>query len=396
MCIRDSVAIVVGLGTLVGTGGKPNLTLSILATAIVAVAFQPIRERLQRIANRFVYGKRASPYEVLAQFSERVAGTYSSTEVLPRMARVLAEGTGAAAASVWIQIGDRLMPAAVWPETTTPEADHDRRAVVRHQGEILGELRLSKRSGESLNPVEEKLLNDLAAQAGLVLRNVRLTAELDARLKDISDRAAELRVSRQRIVAAQDAERSRLERNIHDGAQQTLVALMVKLRLASSVVKRNPERARSMLMELKSETRTARATLADLARGIYPQQLRQGGLVEALHPYAHVEAHDIGRYGSDVETAVYFSCMEAVQNAAKHARASRVVIELSEKGGSLRFAVIDDGVGFDRTTAVHGAGLQNMKDRLEAVGGRLDITAIPGKGTTVTGSVAVRVLEPIA
>jgi signal transduction histidine kinase len=389
------VAIVVGVGTLIGTGGQPNIGLSILATAVVAVAFQPIRERLQRLANRVVYGKRATPYEVLAQFSERVAGTYASTEVLPRMARILAEGTGAARASVWMRIAEQSVPAAVWPEPMTPNGDADRRVTVRHQGEILGELRLSKRPGEPLNPVEEKLLNDLAAQAGLVLRNVRLTADLQARLNDLSEQAAQLSVSRQRIVAAQDAERRRLERNIHDGAQQNLVALTVKLRLASTLVKRNPERARAMLAELKNETRTARTTLADLARGIYPQQLREQGLVEALKPYGPVEAHGIGRYDLDAETAVYFSCLEALQNAAKHARASRVRILLSQEDSTLTFAVIDDGVGFDRTTAVYGAGLQNMRDRLEAVGGRLDVVAAPGKGTTVTGRIPHRALEPV-
>jgi signal transduction histidine kinase len=390
------VAIVVGLGTLIGTGGRPNIGLSILATAIVAVAFQPIRARVQRIANRLVYGKRATPYEVLTQFSERVAGTYASTEVLPRMARVLAEGTGAAQASVWIQMGEQLVPAAVWPETVTPDGDAaDRRVVVRHKGETLGELRITKRIGEPLSPVEEKLLNDLAAQAGLVLGNVRLTAELQARLKDISDQAVELRASRQRIVAAQDAARSRLERNIHDGAQQNLVALTVKLRLASTLVKRNPERARTMLAGLKNEARTARTTLADLARGIYPQHLREHGLVEALKPHGQIDAHGIGRYDTDVETAIYFSCLEALQNASKHARASRVRMRLSEDERGLTFAVIDDGVGFDRTTTVYGAGLQNMRDRLEALGGQLDVVAEPGNGTTVTGRIPLRALEPV-
>jgi signal transduction histidine kinase len=311
------------------------------------------------------------------------------------MARILAEGTGAARASVWMRIGEHSVPAAVWPETMMPNGDADRRVAVRHQGEILGELRLSKRPGEPLNPVEEKLLNDLATQAGLVLRNVRLTADLQARLNDLSEQAAQLRASRQRIVAAQDAERRRLERNIHDGAQQNLVALTVKLRLAGTLVKRNPERARTMLAELKNETRTARTTLADLARGIYPQQLREQGLVEALKPYGPVEAHGIGRYDLDAETAVYFSCLEALQNAAKHARASRVRILLSQEESTLTFAVIDDGVGFDRTTAVYGAGLQNMRDRLEAVGGRLDVEAVRGKGTTVTGRIPQRVLEPV-
>ncbi len=404
------VGIVVGIGTVVGTGARPNLALSILATAIVAVAFQPVRERVQRLANRLVYGKRATPYEVLSRFSHRVAGVYSSEEVLPQMARVLTEGTGAARADVWMRLGDEIAPAASWPSSEgsapsrlpinghllPPVPAVSRIVPVRHQGELLGALSINKRPAEVLTPVEDKLLADLAAQAGLVLHNVRLTAELRARLTEISQQAVELRASRQRIVAAQDAERSRLERNIHDGAQQNLVALTVKLRLASTLVKRSPERARTMLAELKNETRTARTTLADLARGIYPQQLREQGLVEALKPYGPVEARGIGRYELDAETAVYFSCLEALQNAAKHARASRVRILLSQEESALTFAVIDDGVGFDRTTTVYGAGLQNMMDRLEAVGGRLDIIATPGKGTTVTGHLTVRVLEPMA
>ncbi len=262
------VAIVVGLGVLVGTRGQPNLALSILATAVVAVAFQPVRERVQGFANRLVYGKRASPYEVLAQFSERVAGAYSSDEILPRMARVLAEGTGAARSDVWIRIGPDLVPTTSWPQgdgaqrRAIPVTSQllpavpgvDRAVAVKHQGELLGALTINKRAGEALTPVEEKLLTDLASQAGLVLRNVRLTAELQARLQEISKQAAELRASRQRIVAAQDAERRRLERNIHDGAQQNLVALPVKLRLASTFAKRNPDRAHELVRELKAET----------------------------------------------------------------------------------------------------------------------------------------------
>jgi signal transduction histidine kinase len=150
-----------------------------------------------------------------------------------------------------------------------------------------------------------------------------------------------------------------------------------------------------MLAGLKNEARTARTTLADLARGIYPQHLREHGLVEALKPHGQIDAHGIGRYDTDVETAIYFSCLEALQNASKHARASRVRMRLSEDERGLTFAVIDDGVGFDRTTTVYGAGLQNMRDRLEALGGQLDVVAEPGNGTTVTGRIPLRALEPV-
>ena len=243
------VAIVVGLGALVGSGGQPNLVLSIVATGVVAVAFQPVRERLQKVANRLVYGKRATPYEVLSQFSERVAETYDAEEALPRMARVLAEGTGAERAQVWLRSGSTYRTAASWPEgdaatateTVTgegeevPELPGGPAVAVRHQGELLGALTVTKRAGESLTPIEHKLLDDLAHQAGLVLKNVGLTAELLARLED-------LRASRQRLVSAQDQERRKLERNLHDGAQQNLVAIKVKLGLAGLLARKDPEK----------------------------------------------------------------------------------------------------------------------------------------------------------
>ncbi len=223
----------------------------VTATAIVAVGFQPVRERLQRVANRLVYGKRATPYEVLSQFSERVAESYASDAVLPRMARVLAEGTSADLAEVWLRSGDVLQRAAVFPlQPTVPAAVNlngaaelaipsaDRSVVVRHQGEVLGALTVTKRRGESLTPIEIKLMDDLAHQAGLVLKNVGLTADLQARLDD-------LRASRQRLVAAQDDERRRLERNLHDGAQQHLVAIKVKLGLVEMLATRDPEKARA-------------------------------------------------------------------------------------------------------------------------------------------------------
>ena len=233
------VAIVVGVGSLVGRGGEPNVVLSIIATATVAVAFQPVRERVQRFANRLVYGKRATPYEVLAEFSERMAGAYANEDLLPRMARILAEGTGAARADVWLRANGQLRVDASWPVDAEPlptvvvDPLADGVTPVRHQGELLGALSIEKKPGESLTPTEQKLIDDLASQAGLVLRNVGLTEQLLAQL-------GELKASRQRLVTAQDEERRKLERNIHDGAQQQLVALAVQLRLARTLLDRDP------------------------------------------------------------------------------------------------------------------------------------------------------------
>ena len=393
------VAIVVGVGTVVGSGGQPNLALSIVATAIVAVAFQPVRERLQMVANRLVYGKRATPYEVLSQFSERVAESYAADDVLPRMARVLAEGTGAVRADVWLRAGQKLRLAASWPEgplATEPARivgdspsgmpDADRVVEVRHQGELLGALSVTKRQNESLTPVEGKLLDDLASQAGLVLKNVGLTAELLQRLED-------LRASRQRLVAAQDEERRRLERNLHDGAQQNLVAIKVKLGLAEMFVERDPAKAKDTLAELKADTDEALDTLRDLARGIYPPLLADQGLAAALESQARkatlpveISADGIGRYPQEVEAAVYFCCLEALQNVQKYAEAASVVLKLDNSDSVLTFEVIDNGAGFDAASVARGAGLTNMTDRIDALGGSLEVSSTPGSGTQIHGS----------
>jgi signal transduction histidine kinase len=267
---------------------------------------------------------------------------------------------------------------------------------------LLGALSTNKRPGEALTPIEEKLLADLASQAGIVLQSVRLSAELQARLTEISQQAGDLRASRQRIVAAQDAERRRLERNIHDGAQQNLVALTVKLRLATNLAKRDPERARVSVKALEAESDQALETLRALASGIYPPLLREHGLAAAIRAEAQkmpvqatVRADQLDRYAPDVEAAVYFVCLEALQNVAKHARASRVEIDIHSVSGSLRFEVIDDGNGFDVAKDARGAGLRNMIDRIEGMSGRLAIRSEAGRGTTVTGTVPTGAMEAV-
>ena len=396
------VGIAVGIGTLVGSGGKPNLALSILATAIVAIGFQPVRERVQRVANRLVYGKRATPYEVLSEFSGRVAETYAADEVLPRMARVLQEGTGAESATVWLRSLTELRPAATHPGgMATPQAfpmnngtlpaldDATQTVEVRHQGELLGALSVTKRRGETLTPIEEKLVADLAHQAGLVLKNVGLSADLQARLDD-------LRASRQRLVQAQDLERRRLERNLHDGAQQHLVALKVKLGLAEMLLTRDPTKAVATLEQLKGDADEALETLRDLARGIYPPLLADRGLVVALESQARkavvpvsVRADGVERYSQDVEATVYFCVLEALQNVQKYAHASHAEVRLHAEGEGLNFDVSDDGIGFDTAIAKKGAGLTNMADRLDALGGTLEVASSPDGGTIVSGTLPV-------
>jgi len=403
------VGIAVGIGTLVGSGGKPNLALSILATAIVAIGFQPVRERVQKIANRLVYGERATPYEVLSEFSGRVAETYAADEVLPRMARVLRDGTGAESATVWLRGAAELRPAATFPLAAQspgalpiidgtlerlPDATHA--VEVRHQGELLGALSVDKRRGESLNPIEQKLVDDLAHQAGLVLKNVGLSADLQARLN-------ELRASRQRLVQAQDTERRRLERNLHDGAQQHLVALKVKLGLAEMLLGRDPAKALTTLEQLKRDADEALETLRDLARGIYPPLLADKGLEVALGSQARkavvpvrIEADRVERYTQDIEATVYFCVLEALQNVQKYASASQVLIRLAASNDGLTFEVIDDGTGFDTATMKQGAGLLNVRDRLDALGGGVEVRSHPGAGTHIRGILPVQTRSRVA
>ena len=399
--------IVAGLGALgsgsLHPGSRPGLGLSILATAVVAVAFQPLRERLQRFANRVVYGKRATPYEALSEFAGQVGGAYATDEVLPRIARIMADATGADRAHVWLRSGPQLRPGASWPSHGAPPdpvalagddppqaAGADCFTLVRHQGEVLGALSVAKRPGEPLTPAEDKLISDLAAQVGQVLRNAGLTGQLGERLAD-------LRASRRRIVTAQDDQRRRIERDLRDGAQRQLLAIASGLALAQSMAGRDQERERALVSRLRADTRQALEALRDLARGIYPPLLADQGLVPAVTAQARkaplpviVDAEGVGRYPADIETAVYFCCVEAVQNAARHAPRSTVRIRLRGSAADVSFEVTDDGPGFDRSRVPPGAGgLQRMADRLAALGGSLQVDAGPGRGTTVTGRIPV-------
>jgi signal transduction histidine kinase len=392
------VGIVVGVGALVGSQASP--VLSAAAAAVVALAFQPVRRRAQRFADRLVYGKRATPYEVLSEFSERLGNAYANEELLPRIARVLAEGTGALRADVWVRVGDELRAEAVWPHdadrapalvaTANTEgslSSSSMREPVRHQGELLGALSITKKPGESITPTEEKLVRDLAAQAGLVMRNVALTEQLMGTIE-------ELRASRQRLVSAQDEGRRRIERNLHDGAQQQIVALTVKLRLLGQLVDRDAEKAKSMASDLQSDANDALEQLRDLARGIYPPLLADKGLVAALEAQARrasvpteVRSDGIGRYPQDTEAAVYFCVLEAMNNVAKYSGATRAEVSVAQTDGHLTFAVVDDGRGFDPAVTSYGTGVQGMADRLDAIGGALRVISKKGEGTTIQGRI---------
>jgi signal transduction histidine kinase len=368
---------------------------AVVAAAAIGLSLWPAIRLAKRVADRLVYGGRATPYEVLTEFSARVGGSYGAEDVLPRMAQIVAGAVGARRAVVWLRIGDELRPAAVAPDGDSPAPVRisgselpalaaDGTVEVRDRGELLGALSVDTPSNDPMNPSKERLVRDLASQAGLVLRNVRLIEEL--------------RESRRRIVAVQDERARKLERNIHDGAQQQLVALSVKLRLAEQLADRDTAKTKEMLAQLQGEATDALENLRDLARGIYPPLLANAGLGAAIEAQARKSpvpvdfgVDGIGRYPQELEAAVYFCVLEAMQNIAKYSGANLARIRLVETNGDLTFTVVDDGVGFDPSRA-RGSGLPNMRDRMEALGGHVEIQSSVGSGTRVAGLVPVPTL----
>jgi signal transduction histidine kinase len=386
------VLIVLGGGALIGHTSSPHAGLSVVATAVVALSFGRVQSWLEDVMSRLVHGGSQSPYEVLSRFSPAVTGGSANDDLPARMAEVLAGGTGAKAAQVWLMVDGRLRLAATWPAdgAAVGELSGRRELPVRQAGELLGVLVVQEHENIPLTPVEERLFAGLANQAGLVLRGARLRAELVHRLAELSTLAEELRRSRQRLVDAQDAERKRLERDIHDGAQQHLVALAVNLRLAHTLAGRSPERADRLLVEQCKAATVTIETITSLSRGIYPSLLVDEGLAVALRTAisrsplpAELVAGDVGRYPAGVEAAAYFCAMEALQNSAKHSSAKAIRLELRGGPALLEVTVQDDGAGFDLAAAPAGSGLVNMRDRVESAGGTLTIETKPSGGTLV-------------
>jgi signal transduction histidine kinase len=378
------VAIVVGLGRLAGTSGRPNLALSILATAIVAVAFQPIRERLQYVANRLVYGNRATPYEFIADFSEQMAGAPSVEDVLPKMAEAAATGVGASQGSVRLILPDGKQRVATWPDDPS-QGRMDLVVPVTYRGDGIGEIAIAKTTGEPLLPAERKLLTDLAAQAGLVLHNVRLALELQHRLDEISSQATAIRASRQRIVAAQDTERRRLEETIHGGAEVQLVGIKADLKRVENILISDSGSAAGLLDQLTARANDTLEDLRDLARGIYPPLLRERGLAAALQAQVtkmqapvQISTDGLGRYAPEAEGAIYFVCLEAIRSAT-----GRAAIHLAAAPGSVEFRIQASTLGLDGRQ-------QDIEDRIQALGGSVAV-----HHGELSGRLPVRMLEPV-
>jgi signal transduction histidine kinase len=437
------VVVVVGLGSTPTSDEHRVIGLSMVAAVLAVVLAEPVRQRLLAVARRWTGAPEAPRGTALEAFGARMTRAVAMDELLLQLAETLRSTIGPLGAEVWTgadgrldltaSVPDRARPRIVlgeqegsvaartrvggnaWIQVWLPalldgrEHVQMRVAPVAHLGELLGLLVVTRDAADrAFDDDDERPLAELARQVGLALHNVRLDSALQQSLLELQRRNAELseqklalQDSRARIVAASDASRRQIERNLHDGAQQHLVALAVKLGLARQVLGEASPDVGTLLEELRGDVQTTIGELRELAHGIYPPLLRDRGLPEALRTRGlrspldtAVEVDLPGRYPAEAEAAVYFCCLEAMQNAGKHAAGSSLTVEVHAIAEGLRFSVSDDGPGFDANRADLGHGFTNMADRLGAMGGSLDVRSAPGEGTTVGGTVPCAPLEP--
>jgi signal transduction histidine kinase len=351
-------AVVTGAGRLVDGYGT---LFSLLATGLVAVAFEPLRRRVQRLADRVVYGRRTTPYEALAQLSAHFAAP--GGRLLDGICATVADAVGARAVMLWAGPADDLRAVSAWPATTPlppgPRTLADLPAVpVRHDGRFRGALTVTKAPGETLSSGEHRVVGDLAAQAGLVL---------------------ELRATAQRLVAAGDAARRRLERDLHDGAQQRLVTVAMELggvvRLAAAA---DAEEVAARADDVRRQLLEATAELREMARGLHPAVLTQDGLEAAIGFLAdrsplpvRLTVSVARRLLAEVESTAYFVVSEGLTNAAKHSGAGAVAVRVVLSAAGLDVEVFDDGCGGAAVRA--GSGLEGLADRLGTLDARLTV-----------------------
>ena len=378
------VGVVVGLGGAIG--GQTGLSIAV--TVLVALAFDPLRSRLQLLANRLIYGERASPYDVLADVARRLSNATTPDEALSAIAEGAGRGVGAVRARARLSLSDGGEGEAVWP-AGDPEGSYDRVFEIVHQDRRIGEVAVAKRPGDPLRPAENRLLEALAGQVGLALQSLRLAEELRERVVQLEDAAAELAASRRRLVSAADAERRRLEQLIHDGVEHELVVMGEALATAERTFAHSRKKAVTVLESVSDQANETQEALRTLARGIFPPLLSDRGVQSALEGQVRKLAASVTvvgrldeRFDPRAEAAVYFCCIEALRRASRAtADAAPVTVELGRENGWIRFAVRASG---DETL---GAGdLQLLVDRVEAVGGRLEVREADGR-TELSGRV---------
>jgi signal transduction histidine kinase len=400
-------AAYVGVATALGLAASHRLPVgaAVLVTIAATLAFAPVHRRLERLAGRLVFGVRLSGDELLRRFGETLEHAFDVNELAPRIAAAVMDGLGLRWARVSLALqpdGAILEPAGASgiglddpgvPEVVVP---------LQHRGERVGVIECGPKLDGRFVRADHKLLATIARQAGMGIGSSRLASELSARLDEIRRQAEELAASRIRLVQAQDAERRRIERNIHDGVQQQLVALAANLRLARNQLRRDPEVADATLAGLQHEAGLTLEELRELAQGIHPSVLGDRGLLEAVE--ARASRIPIGvaidatpdmrgvRFAEEVEGAAYFLVSEGLANILKHASVTAAAVRLSLVGDRLVVEVADHGVGFVPAD-VSGSGLTGLRDRVEAVGGTLRVLCRTGEGTRLIGELPARARE---
>jgi signal transduction histidine kinase len=359
------------------------VTLAVTVTIAAALAFQPVRRRLESAVSTRLFGDRVRQYQLLKNLGTAMEQTAELDELLPRLATAIGDGIGASWVRVRLQEADGSWldrPVGVAGEVT---GDSAAGVDLVRAGELVGRVDLGPRPG-GYAADDLELLATVAAQATTAVANVRLATQLKEGLEQLS-------TSRVRLIAAQDAERRRIERDLHDGIQQEVVALIAGLRLARNRFSRDQLTA-AELSDLQDQAREMLRDLRELARGIHPPVLSDNGLVAALESRVmrfpisvQILADDglrVERFSEDVEGTAYFVACESLTNVAKHAGTDGARVRLSHSGDRLRLVVEDDGQGFESNGARSG-GLANIRDRVEALHGQLTIESRPGAGTSV-------------
>jgi signal transduction histidine kinase len=364
-------------------GNRIPVTLAVVITIGAALAFQPLRRRLESAVSRRLFGDRVQQYQLLKNLGTTMEQTAELDELLPRLAQAVHDGIGAS----WVRVRLRETDGS-WldePIGEAGEVTEDSAAGVDlvRAGELVGRIDLGPKPG-GYAPADLELLATVAAQATTAVANVRLATQLKEGLEELS-------TSRVRLIAAQDAERRRIERDLHDGIQQEVVALIAGLRLARNRLSRDQLTAEE-LTELQDQAREMLRDLRELAHGIHPPVLSDNGLVAALEsrvtrfPISVQVLADDGlraeRFSEDVEGTAYFVACESLTNVAKHAGTDGARVRLSHPGSRLCLVVEDDGRGFEPNGAGSG-GLANIRDRVEALHGQLTIESRLGAGTSV-------------
>ena len=351
-------------------GARLQIELAVVLTVVVALMFQPARRRLQGVADRWVFGVRPSKYEAVTEFGETIEQAVDPEELLSQLVETIRSALRLDWASAELDEGSHAT--AGERDDGTP----DFLVPIRAGDEDFGMIACGPREDGDLESDEKQLVRTLAGQVGLAVMNARLAG---------------------RIVTAAESERRRIERNIHDGAQQELVALVARLGMARAAAdegRLTPED----LQKLQREAGQILEDLRELAQGIHPSVLSDGGILEAIEErcsglplkvtiQAPTELHSM-RYGDDIEGAAYFFVTEALANVLKHADAKRVTVSMNPREDNLEIAVADDGHGFDTATASLN-GLAGLTDRVRALGGTVKVSSRSGFGTRVEATLPV-------